>query len=189
MNPGSLPHDVYGLVPYEPPFWAYLAAALVGLLAAGLIFYLWRRFRRTSEQPQAAIDPLKVCLEKIRKIEPKAPFNRKNQVHFYHELSLLFREYLERVYDFPATDLTTEELKKRLGSHSRLVEQDTNGFTQFLEEADMIKFADQEVSSAAAEKAHASVMNWVDKMEQHRLVWQQQNISALKAKGEVAREI
>ena len=172
MNPQDLPHDVYGLVPYQPPLWGYIIAAAIGLATLLALYMLWKKYRKhkmAAKPLEPKADPLKVCLAALRALEPTEPFTRREQNNFFFQLSMIFREYIELTLNVPATDSTTGELKTHLARVFTIDRETKKSYIQFLESADMVKFAEKEVSLQSAEEQKNLILSWVEHLENQRI--------------------
>lgn len=112
---------------------------LAVVAAAGVIFYLRRR-RPVSE---AVVDPRpawEIACEELAVLREK-DLPAKGEVKlFYGELTDIFRRYLQKKFDFPAIDMTTEEIGVHLET-TPLVDNIREEITAFLTHADLVKFA------------------------------------------------
>ena len=68
------------------------------------------------------------------------------QIEYYFQLSMLMRQMVEGTHHVPATDRTVGELQPILRSQKIWDEAITDQVIGFLKKADLVKFADQEVS-------------------------------------------
>ena len=82
---------------------------------------------------------------------------------------MIFREYLELTINIPATDSTTGELKSHLARVFTIDRETKNSFMQFFESADMVKFAEKEVSLKSAEEQKNQILTWVEQLENQRI--------------------
>jgi hypothetical protein len=80
----------------------------------------------------------------------------------YVELSHIIREFIENVQYVNALEMTTEEIKHHKNIFS-LNEYNFNELIQFLEKADLIKYAKFEVSHIDIESDKNKAMNMIEK--------------------------
>lgn len=95
--------------PELPIALAVVALAIVAVLA-------WRRRRPRTAPPVAVDDGLSAedrARERLDALRGSALGDREAYRHFYGELSIVVRAYLEERFDFTATALTTVELSER----------------------------------------------------------------------------
>lgn len=134
--------DIRDLKPWialsEVPLWAILVALLVAAAAA---YWLWRRSRKPKAAEAEVVAPAPPGpspLERLVRLK-EAPLQGPESVRRYHfDLSESFRAALEERYGFPATDRTTEELKRGL----RGLVPELGRVMTVLEAADVVKFTD-----------------------------------------------
>ncbi len=158
----TLPNGNRGLAeyPFHLTLWHGLALILgLALLGWGIWYYRKQRALRAAQKPKDP--PLVVCQKQIEALTPALPFAKPEQVHYYYQLGLMFREFLEELYGFQATDLTLRELKKPLSRHISLGPQTLEEILQFFERSEMIKFSEDQASLEHAQRDHQNVCSWV----------------------------
>lgn len=96
------------------PWWVWLLLALALVLTMAGLWILWKR--RSNKQKVAPTPtiveptPYEWFLKAMQSIDALRP----QPVAYCFKLSFIFREYLERCYQFPATDRTSEEILRDL---------------------------------------------------------------------------
>lgn len=120
--------------------WLYwMLAALVLLVLLALARWWWKRRRRRSERTAAA-PPVPAEEEAYGALDALAAENAMTPKQFYFRLSAILRRYMERRFEFPAAEMTTEELLPRVDQLS--LEQSLAGqFKALCLETDPVKFA------------------------------------------------
>lgn len=147
--------------------------ALATLLAALLAWLAWRRFaRREREQP--APPPVPPHVEAFDRLDALAAKNLPEAGQFqeyYLELTEIARAYLERRFQIPALDRTTDEIRRALlRAGDRIAPIDPAEFVAFLQQADLVKFARMAGAIEAAEQAMAYVRDLVEQTRADRQV-------------------
>ena len=140
--------DIRG--PIEEPFsiidwakenWIWIAIVLI-LLIGGilLILYLKNRPEKIEEEVVEIIPPHIIGLQKLQKLK-EAQLWQNNKVKAHHsEISEIIREYLEKRYEVPALENTTDEIMQSLRFQS--IEPNLLAkLNQILVLADLVKFA------------------------------------------------
>lgn len=143
----------------EVPVWV-IVLALVLALAAG--YWLWRKKRKKPALETAAVipDPGPTPWERLVS-QRSFPLPDKESIRLFHfGLSEAFRAVLEERFRFPASDRTTEELKR--GLHG--VVPELGKVVSLLEATDRVKFTDyrptEEAGKALLEEAISIVESW-----------------------------
>lgn len=137
--------DIHDIRPPAPPGpnpwrWALWAGAAL-LLAAAVISFLAiraRRRRKLRAGTAPGMLPEERALAALRGLENRMSMEDRA---FYFELTAVVRRYLEERYRFPAGEMTTEELRPRLGKLEGLKSELSEGLETLLVSADGVKFA------------------------------------------------
>ena len=138
--------------------WPYLLGFII-LLVAG--WYIYRRLSRMEKKPEPKTpekqvpfaDPLQVLESKLIKLgSGQFPSAREEFDHFYIELGDAIREYIERVYEIEALEMTSREILRAMQQYPADREMITIT-RKVLNEADMVKFARFTPSGKQAKEA------------------------------------
>ena len=129
-----------------------VAAALVALLLVAAVAFWTVRYlaRRVREHRMSPIE--RAWAELDRLVKRGLP-GRGRYKDFYVELTLVVRRYIQRKYGVKAPNLTTEEFLKNFEGGAKLRE--------FLESADMVKFAGVEATPDMADGATESARTYL----------------------------
>lgn len=163
QNPvDGLPHDIHGLIPYQPSLLDYWPWLLVTVLLAGVILLAWSWWKRRRKQPKpvAPIDPWELLEQRIQSLVPADPFVGKEREQFFYDLSLALREAIERRIGLRATDMTLYELRLPLRDKLPFSQEVIDAVLAFLQRADFIKFAEAPVSREQALADADDVRRW-----------------------------
>lgn len=119
--------------------WLYWTAGIAALLAAAyLAWRMWRRYRQPPAEVAEAEPPADAqAFERLEALAADAAVDAKA---FYFKLSAIVRVYIERRFDFPAAEMTTEELLPRL-DRLQLGPELAEPLKAFCRYADPVKFA------------------------------------------------
>ncbi len=146
-----------------PPFsWLLLGEIALGVLAAaavaaGAFLLLRRMMRRVVEHFKSPIE--RAWAELDRLVKKGLPM-RGRYKDFYVELTMVVRRYIKRKYGVKAPNLTTEEFFSKIES-SGVAVTSVPELRQFLENADLVKFAGVEASVAMADNATESARDYL----------------------------
>jgi cell division septation protein DedD len=120
--------------------WVYWAiGALVLLALAALVWRRWRK-REKPEAVEMAPPPLPPDAEAMQMLDALAAEGNPDPKPFYFRLSAVIRRYLERRFDFPAAEMTTEELLPRV-DRLPMAPELAQALKSFCRAADPVKFA------------------------------------------------
>ncbi len=131
-------------------FLPWLAGGLLLALIAGIGYLFWRR--RQARLALAAVDnrqPYEVALDELQRIGSLGLPEQKRFKEHYSLVSDTVRLYLERSYELPMMERTTSEIGREL-QRTSLDRATRSRVKSFLEESDLVKFADYVPSEADA---------------------------------------
>jgi len=146
-------------------YWPFVLAAAFLLIIAYLLYRIVKS--RTKKQiyvpkpfhKDPFVDPLSELEKSIRAIEngPK-PMNEKEFEQFYIQLGDAIRLYLKRVYEFPALEMTSNEIIREL-QEQRASGDLIKKVKKVLFDADMVKFAKFNPASDQVDEAISAAVN------------------------------
>lgn len=134
-------HDIKpALAPGADLQWVLWAAAALIVIALAALAWWWWRKRRLGPQVEAPVPELPPHTLALAQLDELAGSDCLEGKLFYFRLSAILRGYMEKMYAFPAAEMTTEELMPRIG---RLpLSPDLAGLLQaFCRATDPVKFA------------------------------------------------
>ncbi len=115
--------------------WAIATISLLGLVSG---FIWWRKKRRIHDMQAALEDPPHVKADKeIDNLIASGLFERGDVKAFYFIFSETIRRYMESIRRFPAAEMTTEEIAKKIKT-----DPSDQRILPLLRQADLVKFAD-----------------------------------------------
>lgn len=147
-----------------PPFsWRLVGQIALLLLALTLVVgvFIWgTRYlvRRVKEHRMSPIERAWVELERLLK---KGLPGRGRFKDFYVELTMVVRRYVQRQYGIRAPHLTTQEFFEELRKRGTQSPERTTNLQQFLEAADLVKFAGVEATPEMADEATNSARTYL----------------------------
>ncbi len=168
----KLPYDIRELIPYTGYWIDWLLGALLAVILIALVIWLYKRYQRYRRGPNTKdAPPPKTLMEllndlsnELMKLSPSSPFDRKAQKEYFFKLSLLFRQFIELRFKFPATDQTFQEIRKPLKQYVSLPSDELNDVLKFLERSDLIKFAGEESDLTEAKTWHEKALSWMKQL-------------------------
>ena len=135
--------------------WVGLAILAVLAILAGLIGLARYVARRVKEHRMSPIERAWVELDRLLK---KGLPGRGRYKDFYVELTMVVRRYVQRKYGIKAPHLTTEEFLREFKDERREARDELRNF---LESADMVKFAGVEATPEMADEATDSAKGYL----------------------------
>ncbi len=130
--------------------YLYIIWSLGALLAAGILYYLIKRFNKIEdivvEKVEIKRKPFEIALEQLDHLEKEALWQSGQIKEYQSKLTHVIREYLENQYDIKALESTTHEIKKAL-TQTKFDRKYEVTLTEILQIADLVKFAKAKPSS------------------------------------------
>jgi hypothetical protein len=133
--------------------WAWLGGGLLIAAAAAYAFVRYRRYRAALLAiPAPPPTPEEEAMGRLAALKRRAPWEQGLGRAAVFELSEIVREYLGKRLQFPALDLTTDEVVDEL-KRRRILGLDLPGLREDFDWQDLVKFAKAE--PAAEDCVHA----------------------------------
>jgi len=143
--------------------WAWIAGGLV-FAAAGL--YAWSRYRKHREAllaaPPPPPTPEEEAMGRLSSLKRRAPWDRGLARPAVFELSEIVRDYLGKRLEFPALDLTTDEVVDEL-KRRRILGLDLASLRDDFAWQDLVKFAKAEPAPEDCVRAIDRAASLVDR--------------------------
>lgn len=138
-------HDIREIIDVpdaKTPWWYYLAG-IISLIALGILVWLWLN-RNAGKSPTAGgyvhtLSPLEEALGRIRQLETEQHAAKEEWKKYYSTLTDILKTYIERKFNVPALQKTTDELLLFLSSRGG--KQMVSGTAEALRISDAVKFA------------------------------------------------
>jgi hypothetical protein len=120
--------------------WLYWSLAILAFLALAAL--AWRRWQKRGKPAatESAPPPLPPDAEALQLLDALAADDHLDTKQFYFRLSAVVRRYIERRFDIPAAEMTTEELLPRV-DRLPLEPELAQNLKTFCRAADPVKFA------------------------------------------------
>ena len=160
--------------PFPSPFpwqrWIPIAAAALVVVTA--CFLLWRNSRRRQMAHRGDEVPLPPHIKALRELARlrEAPRRTPEEVEvFYIAVSHVLRVYLEERFGLHAPERTTEEFLAEVESGDSLLTGHRNTLRQFLEQCDLVKFANLFPAPASHEETFRIAEQFVENTRPDRI--------------------
>jgi hypothetical protein len=123
-------------------YWKYIATVLL-LFCIGLGIWWWKQRKKVKPvviERIIEIPAHEIALKKMEQLRGKQLPQKGELKEYYSELTFIFREYLEKRYQIPALESTTDEIIRDL-RNTNFSKNAEKSLIEVLEWADMAKFA------------------------------------------------
>lgn len=159
------------------PVWIYPSFKMVvtwivlAVIAIVLAFLLWKLSKRVTKQIRLMrMSPKERALTELSELLAKDLIGKHLVKDFYIELTMIVRRYIERQHRIRAPEQTTQEFMEAVSHDKRFDREAIAKLKDFLEAADLVKFAayqpDQKNVTDAVDTARDYVVTDADKKEQ-----------------------
>ena len=137
---------------------------LLGGLAAVVVAFCYRLLRYLRRQVRLhRMSPRERAFDELERLLARRLLEAGLYKDFYIELTQVVRRYIERSHGIRAPRQTTEEFLESAGRHPRFTPEVLASLREFLESADLIKFAGQKADSDSADRAVGTAKKYIDK--------------------------
>jgi hypothetical protein len=150
-----------------PNGWAWAAWLGALLLAMGLAYWWWQRWRKKRAQLPGPVVLPPHFRAKQRLAEALALIHDPRL--FCIAVSDAVRLYLEERFDYRAPERTTEEFLAELAASTSLYPDQKDSLAAFLEACDLVKFARFEPTESALRELHESAVRLVEETQHDRV--------------------
>jgi hypothetical protein len=128
-------------------WWAVAALAVVVVLIVA-----WRVVRRRRVAQERALSPRELAERELARLI-EADWARRDVKQFYVELTGLVRRYIERTNGIRAPEQTTQEFLAEIARRHDFPGEEAQRLRDFLESADLVKFAAHEPRESDTEES------------------------------------
>ena len=113
---------------------------------------------KNEKSKRVIIPPWDTANTKLDEVSELLPMN---ETKFFVMVSDIIRIYIEAIYELPATESTTKEFLIKLQNSANLNDEVKQILSNFLKEADMVKFAKQPATEEHVRKTLNSIKELV----------------------------
>lgn len=127
---------------YLREYWIYVAiimGILLVFMAAFIIFYLLKRQRKKLVNP--IINPDIIAFKRLKKLKKSNYLEKGLNKKYYSELTAILKDYMESLWDFPATKLLSDDLLDYIKKEKWVDQREIENLTVIFNAADLAKFA------------------------------------------------
>ena len=154
-----------------PWFWVLAIVLGLGLIAALLYFFVWRKKKLTEEEKVALLAPYDRAMMELKKLENSKYLIQDEYKQYYSELTGIVRSYLEEDVHVSALESTTDQLIEKLemlkdAGNLKLDNETLNQFKKILQTSDLVKFAKSKPEASVAEQDRKAIETIVTKTKE-----------------------
>ena len=130
------------------------------ILLGLLIWHILKKKKRDSEKIELTppSDPFEDAIKAITELQNQKQIEPKP---FVFKLSEILRLYVERLFNFPALELTGEEFMREIVSHSFFKNRYENTLRDFVVQGDIIKYSRELVSERTTDQLLELALHFV----------------------------
>ncbi|MDA0321916.1 MAG: hypothetical protein O2923_04270 [Verrucomicrobia bacterium] len=162
----DVPADITeGLKPrWIPPAFRTVAIGVIVVIALLVLAFLgWKLSKRVRRKIELArMSPRERALEELETLLALRLPEQQMVKEFYFELTMIVRRYIERAHHVRAPEQTTEEFLAAVRMDSRFGPAVIEKLTQFMDSADLVKYAAYQPDSAAVDGATRTSRDYID---------------------------
>ena len=147
-----------------PPLsWKLVLSALCLVLSAcGIGCLVWLIVRKIRTMVRVhRMSPIERAMYELEQLLKKGLPGRGFYKDFYVELTMVVRRYIERRHDVRAPNLTTDEFLRAARENPAFTREAISELKNFLESADMVKFAGVEATPEMADAATGKARDYL----------------------------
>jgi len=151
------------------PWWCYVIAGGILLLVIAIVLRRILGGKKEERKPVDTRKPWEIASEDLAFLKEKNLPAAGEYKQYYIELTDIIREFLQRVYKIPVLDMTTWEFMEAISEFDIEPELDSM-LKQFLDFADLVKFAKFMPESEKAYADFEEACNIVDIVRKAELI-------------------
>jgi hypothetical protein len=140
---------------------AWCALGILAILAVIALVWGARHLRRHVRELR--MSPRERAFAELQRLLQRDLVGRRLYKDFYIELTMVVRRYIERAHDIRAPEQTTQEFLAAAMRHPHFTPACLAQLREFLESADLVKFAGQEATPQMADQAVESAKQYVER--------------------------
>lgn len=134
---------------------------LAGVLAAAALWFVLRSIARRVKEHR--MSPMERAWAELDRLLKKGLPGRGRYKDFYVELTQLVRRYVQRQHGLKAPHLTTQEFFEAARNSQDFPKAALNELVEFMEKADLVKFAGVTATPEMADEATTSARDYIRK--------------------------
>lgn len=139
----------------------YLLAIFLGISLVVMGFIGWQKYRKRRPVVIASVAPHLLAREQLDQMLKQLPTDLASMKFFAYQLSEIFRWYVEQIYHFHFTDLTTEEIRACYQEKLTCGDEFKENFFRLLGRLDVVKFTDTPISKDECQQLVTVVLNFI----------------------------
>ncbi len=142
--------------------WFLPTIILIFIILIASIIYFIKRRKNKEEVPVPKLPAHKIAYAALKELYNQKLVDAGLIKEYYFEISNILRHYIENRFALRAPERTTEEFLHELNSSSSLTEAHQDLLKKFLEECDMVKFANFAADEKDAKRVHDVTVEFIE---------------------------
>jgi len=142
--------------------WFWPTVILIGVILIALIIYLIIKRINREEAPAPKLPAHEIAYAALKELYRKKLVDSGLIKEYYFEISNILRHYIENRFGLRAPERTTEEFLHELNSSNSLAKAHQDLLKKFLEECDMVKFANFAADAEDAQRVHDVTVEFIE---------------------------
>jgi hypothetical protein len=147
-------------IPFTPRAVLGLVALVILLILGGILLYRGARVVQRNIR-ERRMSPQERAFAELERLLRRNLVDKRMYKDFYIELTMVVRRYIERAHLIHAPEQTTQEFLAAAARHPHFRTAALSQLKEFLESADLIKFAGLEATPQMADEAVTSARTYV----------------------------
>ncbi len=143
----------------EDFWWAWLLLALIAIATA--VYFFLRRKKAIALQQAPPLPPWEKAMRQLEELGVKDLPGQGLWRDYYFALSTILRHYIEERFAIKAAEMTTEEFLQKVKNEGVLSSDQKNTLRDFMNIADMVKFAKHSPMRDEAQQSFDLVLRFV----------------------------
>ncbi len=158
------PVEIIDVVKESIWFWPKIILIFIILIA--LIIYLIKKQKNKEEVLIPKLPAHEIAYAALKELYNKKLVEAGLIKEYYFEISNILRHYIEDRFALRAPERTTEEFLHELNSSNSLTTEHQELLKKFLEECDMVKFANFAADEKDAKKVHDVTVEFIEETKE-----------------------
>jgi len=160
----KVPVEIFDVVKDNP--WILPAVIFACLALIALVILIIKKYFKREKAPAPKLPAHVIAYTALRELYNKKLIEAGQIKEYYYEISNILRHYIEDRFGLRAPERTTEEFLYELNAGNSLVKSHQDLLKKFLEECDMVKFANFAADEKDAQRVHDVTVEFIEETKE-----------------------